>query len=155
MKNKRAISVRLFSSILWEAHVNMADAPSRHSDRVLLWGIVLSFFAIPHLIDDFLFDIPEEFGISDLTAQVLSGIFIVCYLTVLILASRERRVGYVGGAFLGGFLALAVTLKHIPLMWLPGPYWSGWFSEMLIVGVLLASMGLLIVSLNALRKLEP
>jgi hypothetical protein len=34
---------------------------------------------------------------------------------------------------MGLFLALAGILKHIPLMLLPGLYWSGHFSEGLII----------------------
>jgi len=37
----------------------------RHNQHgVILLYLVLAFFAIPHLIDDFLFDTPAEFGIS-------------------------------------------------------------------------------------------
>ena len=47
---------------------------------VILNGIILAFFAIPHLIDDFLFDIPAEFGLTNFHAQVLSGIFITFFM---------------------------------------------------------------------------
>ncbi len=37
---------------------------SRKYSRVIALYLVLAFFSIPHLIDDFLFDILVEFGIS-------------------------------------------------------------------------------------------
>jgi hypothetical protein len=98
----------------------------------------LSFFSIPHLIDDFLFDIPRDFGISNRFAQFLAGIFILIFMLVFIDLVRGRRRGYIGAIIMGVFLGLAGILKHIPLMLQPGPYWSGWFSEGLIIGMILS-----------------
>ena len=44
---------------------------------VLLNGAILVGVAIPHLIDDFLYGIPEEFGLTNMVAQALSGLFSV------------------------------------------------------------------------------
>ncbi|MBN2501942.1 MAG: hypothetical protein JXB38_14265 [Anaerolineales bacterium] len=57
---------------------------------VIFTCIVLAFFAIPHLIDDFLFDIPEEFGLTNMQTQVLSGVFIVIFLVILVAAMPVR-----------------------------------------------------------------
>ena len=59
--------------------------------------ILLGFFSIPHLIDDFLFDIPEDFGISVHAAQALSGVFIVIFLLILWGLALDKRTGYIGG----------------------------------------------------------
>jgi len=123
----------------------------KRSKLVITLGVILAFFSVPHLIDDFLFDIPAEFGLTNMQAQVLSGVFISFYLWIMILASMDRRIGYFGTAFLGGFLALAVLLKHIPKILRPEPYWSGWFSETLIIGILLSGMALLVASILALQ----
>ena len=122
------------------------------NNLVVFTYIVLAFFAIPHLIDDFLFDIPEEFGLTNIQTQVLSGVFIVIFLVILVAAVRGTRRGYGGTTFMGAFLALAVLLKHFPRMILPAPYWSGWFSEMLIVGVFVSGILLVIISVMALRR---
>jgi hypothetical protein len=118
---------------------------------VLINGAIMVGVAIPHLIDDFLFDIPEEFGLTNIQAQVLAGIFSVLLIAVFSLAARGRRWGYFGTAFLGGFLALAGILKHVPLMLRPGPYWSGLFSEILIGVLIVSGISLLIVSILALK----
>jgi len=124
----------------------------RYSGAVLFALTVLTFFAIPHLIDDFLFDIPAEFGLTNQGAQILSGWFSVILVLTFVLVSRGRRGGYYSSAFLGAFLALAVILRHIPRMAQPGPYWSGWFSEVLIYGVGVSGIVLLVFSVIAISK---
>jgi len=114
--------------------------------------LALAFFSIPHLIDDFLFDIPAEFGISVHFSQFLAGIFILIYLGILIPLARGKRGGVIGSISMGIFLALAGILKHIPLIIQPGPYWSGWFSEGLIFGMILSGTGLAVAGFIALKK---
>jgi hypothetical protein len=118
---------------------------------VLILLLVVTFFAIPHLIDDFLFDIPEEFGLSVPFAQLLSGVFAVVLLGACILVTLERRTGYLLSTSVGALLFLAVLLRHVPRMIEPGPYWSGWFSETLIVGVGISGLALFIASVLWLK----
>jgi hypothetical protein len=106
--------------------------------------LALAFFSIPHLIDDFLFGIPAEFGISVHLAQVLAGVFIVIYLGILVLLARGKKSGLYSAMGMGGFLALAGILKHLPRILQPGSYWSGWFSEFLILGMILFGLALLL-----------
>ena len=116
--------------------------------------LILAFFSIPHLIDDFLFDIPAEVGISVHFSQFLAGIFILIYLGLLIPLVRGERGGVIGAMGMGIFLALAGILKHIPLIIKPGPYWSGWFSEVLIFGMILSGIGLAVIGFLALKKVN-
>ena len=111
----------------------------------------MSGFAFPHLIDDFLFDIPEEFGLTNIQAQFLVGIFSVQLLFIIVGAARGKRWAYGFTCFWSTFLALACLLKHIPQMLKPEPYWSGVFSEMLIWGLFVSSIALAVVSVLALR----
>lgn len=123
-----------------------------HSNAVIFVLTALTFFAIPHLIDDFLFGIPAEFGLTNQGAQILSGWFSVILVLIFVLVARDRPIGYYLSAFLGAFLALAVILRHIPRMTQPGPYWSGWFSELLIYGVGVSGIVTLVLSVMALTK---
>ena len=50
------------------------------SNLVLLFGLILVAFASPHLIDDFLYDIPAEFGLTNQQTQILSGVFYVALI---------------------------------------------------------------------------
>jgi len=118
---------------------------------VVVAGIVMAAFAYPHLIDDFLNGIPDEFGLTDPQAQVLVGIFTVLLLSLIVGAARMARWAYGGTCFIGGFLSLAIILKHVPGMLLPEPYWSGVFSESLNWGLLVTSFILMVVSFLALR----
>jgi len=114
--------------------------------------LALAVFSIPHLIDDFLFGIPAEFGISNRTAQILAGVFILLFMLIFLELARGRKRGLYGAIFMGSFLTLAGILKHIPLMIQPGPYWSGWFSETLILGLILSGITLTIFSVLALKN---
>ena len=117
-------------------------------------ALVMSAFAIPHLIDDFLFGIPEEFGLTNQSSQALGGIFTFILILSIVLAARNLKAGYYACLSLGLFLALAGILKHIPRMIAPGPYWSGWFSEFLIYGLIASGLVLAGVSISAIRKYE-
>ena len=121
---------------------------------VLINGAIMVGVAIPHLIDDFIFNVPEEFGLSNIQAQILAGFFAAMLIAVFSLAARGQRWGFIGTAFLGGFLALAGILKHVPRILQPGPYWSGLFSEILIGVLILSGISLLIISVHALRTVD-
>jgi len=112
----------------------------------------MAAFAYPHLIDDFLYGIPDEFGLTDPQTQVLVGVFTVMLFSLIAGAAREARWAYVGNSFVGGFLSLAVILKHVPGMLLPEPYWSGVFSETLNWGLLVTSFALMVLSFRALKE---
>lgn len=125
--------------------------PRRLNNLILLNGAVLVGVAIPHLIDDFLYGIPEEFGLPNVAAQALSGLFSVLLIWTFAEVGRQNRIGLISAGFLGIFLALAGILKHVPLMLKPGPYWGGLFSEMLIIAMILSGLSLFSLSLYALR----
>ena len=128
------------------------NSNSTWGNLVILFGVIMVGFAIPHLIDDFLFDVPEDFGLSNIQAQFLAGVFSAILIVVFSLAARGKKLGFFGAGFLGGFLSLAGILKHMPRMLKPGPYWSGLFSEILILGLIISGILLLIVSILALRN---
>ncbi|MFL7794934.1 MAG: hypothetical protein AB8I69_22530 [Anaerolineae bacterium] len=47
--------------------------------------------------------------------------------------------------------SLAGILKHLPKIVKPEPYWSGPFSETLIIGMIIVGIALAVVSILALR----
>jgi hypothetical protein len=132
----------------------MMQKSKRSSDFAVGAGLLLSFFAIPHLIDDFLFNIPAEFGLTNQSAQALGGVFAIFLVLSIVLAGRNQKVGYYALLVLGVFLTLAGVLKHVPRMIKPGPYWSGWFSEMLIYGLIAAGLLCALASISAIRSLK-
>ena len=68
----------------------------RWSNLVIGVGLVLVLFSAPHLIDDFLYGVPEEFGLTNQQTQVLAGIFHTQLIVFFVLAARERKAGYYG-----------------------------------------------------------
>ena len=127
------------------------DRKYRWGNLVIGVGLVLVFFSAPHFIDDFLYGIPEEFGLTDQQTQVLAAIFHVQLIVFFVLTARERKAGYYGTLFWGVLLTLAGILKHLPEILKPEPYWSGLFSEALIIGMIVAGIALAIISTLALR----
>ena len=130
------------------------DKRYKWSNLVIGVGLALVLFSAPHLIDDFLFGIPEEFGLTNQQTQILAGIFHVQLIVFFVLAARKRKAGYYGFIFWGIFLALAGILKHLPEILKPEPYWSGPFSETLIIGMIFAGIVLAITSILAIRDLS-
>lgn len=129
------------------------DKKYKWSNLVIGVGLVLVLFSAPHLIDDFLYGIPEEFGLTNQQTQILAGIFHVQLIVFFVLAARKRKAGYYGLVFWGIFLALAGILKHLPEILKPEPYWSGPFSETLIIGMIFTGIILAITSILAIRDL--
>ncbi len=74
------------------------------------------------------------------------------YLGILILLVEGKKSGLYSAMGMGIFLALAGILKHIPLILKPGPYWSGWFSESLIVGMIISGIMLAAIGVSTLKK---
>jgi hypothetical protein len=122
------------------------------NNLVLGAGVLMAAFAYPHLIDDFLYGIPDEFGLTNPQAQVLVGIFSALLFGLFIAVARGGRWAYLGTCFVGGFLSLAILLKHVPKMLRPEPYWSGLFSESLNWGLLITSFVLMVLSYLAWRQ---
>ncbi|MBE0696643.1 MAG: hypothetical protein IH586_06940, partial [Anaerolineaceae bacterium] len=121
------------------------EADNKWSNLAIAVGLVMVLFAAPHLIDDFLFDIPAEFGLTNQQTQVLAAIFHAQLIVFFVLVARRRKAGYYGMIFWGVFLALAGILKHMPKIIQPEPYWSGPFSEWLIIGLIISGILLAVV----------
>ncbi|MBI9043984.1 MAG: hypothetical protein JEZ06_05840 [Anaerolineaceae bacterium] len=68
------------------------------------------------------------------------------------LAARGHTAGFWGLLFWGVFLALAGILKNLPKILKPEPYWSGIFSETLIIAMIFT--GILLAITSALVLIE-
>ena len=139
------------TSNLFQGRPHAMETPAPLRNFVLLNGLLLTSVAIPHLIDDFLYGIPSEFGLTTIQAQILSGVFSLILVYIFFEIGSDTRRGYLAAGTLGVFLALAGTLKHVPLMLQAGPYWSGVFSEMLIIALILSGISVSALSFYALR----
>jgi hypothetical protein len=121
----------------------------RWSNRVVVAAILLTGFGAAHLIDDFLYGVPADFGLSNEFSQVLTVIYFIVTSLLLVLSARGNKAGYIGNIGLGLFLLLADMLKHGSEGLFSGPWRSGLFSRSLAFGVMLTSIGLVVVSYGA------
>ena len=115
-------------------------------------GIVKVAFAVPHFVDDFLYGIPEEFGLTNPQAQVLGGLYFAAYMLAVVMAGRGIRASYYATCAFGLFLTAALILRHMEGILAAEPYWGGLVSEGSIIGLLVSSIALAAVSLAALRS---
>ena len=95
------------------------------SNWVVGVGTVVVAFAVPHFVDDFLYGIPAEFGLTNPQAQVLGGLFFAMLTVILVMAGRGLRIGYYGALCFGVFLAAAAALRHLDGILASEPYWGG------------------------------
>jgi hypothetical protein len=121
----------------------------RWSNRVVIAAVVLSGFGAAHLIDDFLYGIPADFGLSNQFSQVLAVVYFIITSLLLVLAARGSKAGYIGNLVLGLFLLLADMLKHGSEGLFSGPWRNGLFSRSLAFGVMLTSISLVVFSYGA------
>jgi hypothetical protein len=119
------------------------------SNRVVVAAVLLTGFGAAHLIDDFLYGIPADFGLSSESSQVLAVMYFSITSLLLVLAARGSKAGYIGNLGLGVFLLLADMLKHGSEGLFSGPWRSGLFSRSLAFGLMLSALGLIVVSYGA------
>ena len=121
----------------------------RWSNRVVAAAVLLTGFGAAHLIDDFLYGIPADFGLSNEFGQVLTVVYFTITSLLLVLSARGNKAGYIGNMGLGLFLLVADMLKHGSEGLFSGLWRSGLFSRSLAFGVMLTAVGLAVVSYGA------
>jgi hypothetical protein len=118
----------------------------------LLWAhIAMVAFALPHFVDDFLYGVPAEFGLTDQQAQILGGIFFGIWTFVIAQSARGQRSGYIGAILMSAFLVLAASVKHLDGILLDAPYWGGLISELSILGLIVSGIAVMTLAVRALR----
>jgi hypothetical protein len=116
---------------------------------VVTAGVLLTGFGAAHLIDDFLYGVPADFGLSNEFSQVLTVVYFIITSLLLVLAARGNKAGYMGNLVLGLFLLVSDMLKHGTEGLFAGPWRSGLFSRSLAFGVMVTAVGLVAVSYGA------
>jgi hypothetical protein len=127
------------------------DDDRKWSNRVIAAAVLLAGFGAAHLIDDFLYDIPADLGLSNELGQALAVVYFGITSLLLVLAARGNKIGYAGNLGLGPFLIAADITKHGQEGMFAGPWRTGLVSRVFAFGVILASVALVGVSYGALR----
>ena len=125
------------------------------SNQVVVVASIFAGIGVAHLIDDFLYGVPEEFNLSNEAAQVLGFAFFLALTGLISLAGRGNRRSYLGLVIIGLLLAVADLTKHVPEILAAGTFRSGWISVFFSTGLILSGVILALVSINAMIKTRP
>lgn len=124
------------------------------SNRVVFVAVIFVGFAVAHFVDEFLFDVPAEFNLSNEISQVLGFIFFSALVGLVALSARGGRSSYTGLMVIGCLLALADALKHIPEMLKPDPFRSGFVSIFFALGMIVTGLSTAAVAFLARKRLD-
>ena len=125
--------------------------PSKWHSPAIVSAVAFAAFSAVHLIDDFLFDVPDEFHLSVTTTLWLALAYMAALVGLVAAAAGGSRTGYLGLAIAGVLIALAQLLKSAPEILEPGPWHLGSASELAAVGLGLSAAATTFFSLLARR----
>jgi hypothetical protein len=114
-------------------------------------AVAFAAFSAVHLIDDFLYYVPQEFNLSVSTTLLLALAYMAALVGLVAAAAGGSRTGYLGLAIAGLLISLAQLLKSAPEILEPGPWHSGSASELSAIGLGLSAAATMFFSLLARR----
>ncbi len=98
---------------------------------MLVTGTAFVGFSAAHLIDEFLWNAPQEFHLREETTLVLALLFVTALAGLLAGAAMQRPTSTIGLAMIGALIAVADICKHAPEIIAAGPWRSGLVSTLL------------------------
>lgn len=123
---------------------------SRWSTGVVILSLLLYFFTIPHILEDFTYGEPANAGIpTPAISYVIAGI-IALQALALFWAGRQMHRSYFLHAFLGLFWMLAAGAAQMPTILSGSPYRAGFISVFYVGGIIVIGLLLFSVSIIAL-----
>ncbi len=116
------------------------------------WVIVISaaslLVTLPHAFEDFVYGVPQRFGLSVMTAGFLVAIGYLFQLIGMLLALQGRQMGLVLLLLIGLGWTVGAILDHLPEIAQTGPYRQGAISK--VMELLIIQIGLILVVLSAM-----
>jgi hypothetical protein len=126
---------------------------------LVCWVIIVSaaslLVTLPHAFEDFVYGVPQEFGLSVMAAGFLVALGYLFQLIGMLLALRGRQDGLVLLFLIGLGWTIGAMLDHLPDIIKSDPYRQGAISkvmELLIIGIGLILMVLSAVAIRQLRS---
>jgi len=110
-------------------------------NRVVIVALALLAISSGHLIEDYLYGVPAGFGLSEPVGLLLAVIWYGLLGSLLVLAVRGARAGFIGLLVIGIFLALAEILYYYHDILYTWPYRNGLLSkgaEIVVIGLSVA-----------------
>ena len=125
---------------------------SRWIQRVVLLSLLLIFFTIPHILEDFATGEPIEKGIPvQLLALIISIIFSLQALGLFWIGQKKRR-GLIVHLVLGLFWPIASGLAQLSAILSEPIYRSGVISIIYVVGIILVGILLFLSAIISLKN---
>ncbi len=122
----------------------------RHSRWVVGLAVASLIVTLPHSLEDFVSGIPARFGLSVLVAGVILGFGYAVHVVGILRAAQGSPIGYAINMLIGLIWFLGAVFDHLPEVVGTGPYRAGLPSKALVVGIMVISAALAIVSARAL-----
>ena len=121
---------------------------------VVILSLLLFFFALPHVLEDFATGEPVKAGVPIFAlAYVVAGLFALQGLGLFWIGRRMHR-GYAIHALLGLFWPIAAGTAQLPTILSDGTYRAGFISLFYVGGMIVLGVLLLTSSILALRVNE-
>lgn len=130
----------------------MEPISPKWSSRVVILSLLLFFFTIPHILEDFATGEPGKAGVPIFTLSTVVSIIIVLQALGLFWLGQDRRRGLFVQAGIGLFWPLAAGLAQMPTILSGTPYRSGANSVIYVLGILVVGILLFISSIIALTR---
>jgi hypothetical protein len=105
----------------------------------LVSGAAFIGFSAAHLIDEFLWNAPQEFHLREGTTLLLALLFVTALAGLLAGAALQRPTSTFGLALIGARIAVADVSQHAPEIAAAGPWRSGLISTSLAAGLTLSA----------------
>lgn len=120
--------------------------------RVVFLSLLLFFFSVPHVLEDFASGEPAKAGAPAPVLALVISIFIALQALGLYWLGQGKRGGLSIHAGLGLFWPLASGVAQLPVILSGVPYRSGFISVFYVVGLMVVGLLLCLVSVLALRN---
>lgn len=115
-------------------------------------SLLMFFFIIPHILEDFTLGEPAKAGISaPFLSLVISGMIFLQALALYWLG-QARRQGHMANIVVGLFWAVNAGAAQLPVIFTGAPFRSGAISVLYVLGLVIVGLLLGISSGLALRK---
>ena len=107
---------------------------------------------IAHVLEDFVYGVPGDFGVEVAPAAALLGVAYALHILLIALAARNHPLGYLGNLVYGVGWVLAAGLDHLDDVLFESHYRAGLISKAFEVGIMVSALALAVVSYAAWRS---
>ncbi|HXC61260.1 MAG TPA: hypothetical protein VNV63_01175 [Nitrospiria bacterium] len=125
---------------------------------IVSWAIIVSaaslLVTLPHAFEDFVYGVPQQFGLSVMAAGFLVAIGYLLQLIGMLLALHGRQTGLVLLLLIGLGWTVGAMMDHLPEILQAGPYRQGTISKVMELLIIQIGLVLVVLSAAAIRQLR-